>query len=213
MPTNTNEQTQANGVANRAVGQIVTTSAAAAAVTLTLGFVPRVVVVENVTDRIKDEWYAGIDENAIYASLRGILTKLDSDGSVTDTDFLSLCAPASAEPADLKTSIEAMTAKLDADGGVTGTNFAALWNPSTNTAAALKAAIAGINAKLDADGGVTDTNYAATWDAPAVSVHTVANGTRTFELDNGIVVGTDGTVTLNATMMAASKVFSWVAEG
>jgi hypothetical protein len=214
MPTNTLEQTQRHGVANHACGQFVTTSASAAAASFTLGFQPRVVRFHNVTDRISDEWFEGIDENAIYAAFLGINAKLDSDGGVTPTDFAATCNPAGATLAELETALELLTAKLDASAGVTDTNYAALWNIATGTSptvALLKASINGINAKLDADGGVTDTDYAATWNVTAVSLHTIANGTRSFEKANGIVVGADGTFTMNATAMVASKTFCWEA--
>lgn len=215
MPTNTLAQTQSHGTANRAAGQFVTTSASAAAATFTCGFQPRAIRFHNVTDRISDEWFEGMDENALYAAFLGINAKLDSDGGVTPTDFAATCNPTTATLAALETALELLTAKLDASAGVTDTNYAALWNITADepTVALLKASIAGINAKLDADGGVTDTDYAATWNMPAVSLHTVANGTRTFEKANGIVVGTDGTFTMNATAMVASKVFCWEAQG
>jgi hypothetical protein len=46
-----------------------------------------------------------------------------------------------------------------------------------------------------------------------VSLHTLANGTRSLELDNGILNNQDGTFTINATGMVASKRFSWEAIG
>lgn len=216
MPTNTAYQSQAEGVANRASGTFITTSATAAAITVTTGFVPRAVRVHNITDRISDEWFKGIDEAAIFASLNGILAKLDSDGGVTATDYAATCAPAGATLAQLETSLELLTAKLDAGAGVTDTDFAALWNIPTGTsptAALLKASVNGINAKLDADGGVTDTDYAAIWNVTNVALHTVANGTRTFNLAIGITVGDDGTFTVPAGLAIASKSFVWEALG
>jgi hypothetical protein len=212
MPTNTSVKTQSAGIINHAVGSVVTTSATAAALTLTAGFVPRVIRVHNVTDRISDEWFEGMDEESIYAAVLGVNAKLDADAGVTPTDFAATCNPASASLADLVTAVTALAVKLDASAGVTDTNFAALWTPVA-TFASLKAAINGINAKLDADAGVTDTDYAATWNVTAVSLHTVAAGTRTFEKANGILNNGDGTFTLNATMMVASKSFAWEAIG
>ena len=213
MPTNTNTTpSTSNGVSNRAQGQIVTTSAAAAALTITCGFVPRKITFENCTDRIKDEWYYGLDENGIYAAIIGITAKLDADAGVTDTDYGSLWNPTAATITALVTSLTGILAKLDADAGVTDTNYATLWTPSA-TIASLKASIAGMNAKLDADGGVTDVNYASTWNCPAIAIHTVAAGTRTFALTNGIVNNYDGTFTLNSTTMVASKTFVWEAVG
>lgn len=213
MPTNTNVVSQTMGVANHACGSISTTSAAAAALIITAGFVPRVIRFHNITDRISDEWFEGLDEEAAFAALNGVLAKLDADAGVTDTNYLATCAPASATAAALQASIVLMNAKLDADGGVTDTNYSALWNPPGSSAAQIKTAINGVNAKLDADAGVTDTNYAATWNVVANSLHTVAAGTRTFEKANGIVNNGDGTFTMNATAMVASKSFVWEAIG
>lgn len=48
--------------------------------------------------------------------------------------------------------------------------------------------------------------------ASASSIHTVANGTRTLELTNGVAVS-GNTFTLTATTMVASKVYYWEAIG
>lgn len=45
------------------------------------------------------------------------------------------------------------------------------------------------------------------------SLHTVAAGTRTLEVTNGISVGTDGTFTVKAATILASKTFAWEAIG
>lgn len=45
------------------------------------------------------------------------------------------------------------------------------------------------------------------------SLHTVAAGTRTLETTNGISVGTDGTFTVKAATIVASKTFAWEAIG
>ncbi len=109
MALTTNLRSQAAGVANHAVGRVVTDGGAAANTTFTCGFVPRVVRFHNLTDRISDEWFEGM---AAYEAL-----------------------------------------------------------------------------------------------------HTVAAGTRTLETTNGISVGTDGTFTVKAATMVASKVFAWEAIG
>ena len=49
--------------------------------------------------------------------------------------------------------------------------------------------------------------------AAASSIHTVAAGTRTLETTNGITVGTNGTFTVTATTILASKTFVWEAVG
>jgi phosphatidylserine synthase len=45
------------------------------------------------------------------------------------------------------------------------------------------------------------------------SLHTVAVGTVTLETTNGISVGTDGTFTVKAATIVASKTFAWEAIG
>lgn len=67
----TNTQSNAMGVANHAVGSVVTDAAAATAITFTLGFQPRIVRLHNLTDRISDEWYEGM---ASASSLHTIAT-------------------------------------------------------------------------------------------------------------------------------------------
>lgn len=109
MALTTDTRSQSGGIVNYAVGKIVTDSATAAAATIAVGFVPRVVRFRNVTDRISDEWYEGM--------------------------------------------------------------------------------------------------------AAASSIHTVAAGTVTLETTNGITVNTDGTFTVTATTMVASKTFAWEAIG
>ena len=108
MALTTNTMSQGGGITNRAVGQVVSDSATAAAATFTVGFIPRHVIFVNLTDRISDEWFEGM--------------------------------------------------------------------------------------------------------SAANSLHTVAAGTRTLETTNGITVGTDGTFSVTATTMVASKSFFWMAE-
>ena len=108
MALTTNTQTNSGGVSNRALGQIVSDSGAAAITVLTLGFKPRYFKFVNATDRIIDEWFEGM--------------------------------------------------------------------------------------------------------ASASSIHTVAAGTVTLDVTNGIAVS-NNTVTLTATTMVASKTFYWMAEG
>lgn len=49
--------------------------------------------------------------------------------------------------------------------------------------------------------------------AATAVLHTVAAGTRTLDTNSLIVVNSDGTVTLKAAVMVASKAFVIVAEG
>ena len=109
MALTTDTRSQSGGIVNYAVGRIVTDAGAAAATTIDVGFVPRVVRFRNVTDRISDEWYEGM--------------------------------------------------------------------------------------------------------AAASSIHTVAAGTVTLEATNGITVNADGTFTVTAVTMVASKTFAWEAIG
>lgn len=206
-------QSNSEGVTNTAVGFIVTDAGAAAAATFNVGFAPRRIAFHNLTDRISDEWYEGIDFAAVLTSIRGIAAKLDADVLVGDTNYAALWNPTSVNPYALLASMVGILAKLDADSGVTDVNYSALWTPLDLSFASFRAAIAGLNAKLDADAGVTDTNYAATWNvAGTFALHTLANGTRSLETTNGIsVVG--NTFTVTATTLAASKQFAWVAEG
>lgn len=207
-----NTQSNDNGISNRAVGTIITDAVAAAAASITLGFTPRIVRIHNLTDKISDEWYEAMDESTLFTNVRALAAKLDADAGVTDTNFAALWNPTVATLAALQTAVRGITAKLDADAGVTDTNYSSLWNPQA-TVASLRAIMAGITAKLDADTGVTDTNYAATLGINTPSLHTIANGTRTLELTNGIQVNTDRTVTFTAATLVASKVFAWEAEG
>lgn len=45
------------------------------------------------------------------------------------------------------------------------------------------------------------------------SLHTVAAGTRTLAVSGAIIVGTDGTFTIDAGLIVASKTFAWEALG
>jgi len=69
MALTTNTQSNAMGIANHAVGTIVTDAGAAADTAITLGFVPRVVRFHNLTDRISDEWFEGM---TAYSSLHTV---------------------------------------------------------------------------------------------------------------------------------------------
>lgn len=81
MALSTNTQTNSNGVVNRAVGKLVTDAAAAAAVTLNLGFVPRYVRFVNLTDRITDEWFEGMaSASSLHAVAVGTQTLETTNG-------------------------------------------------------------------------------------------------------------------------------------
>lgn len=93
MPTSTNSQTNSNGVLNHACGQIVTTSASAAALTITLGFAPRVVRFHNLTDRISDEWLEGMSSaNSLHTVAAGTRTLETSNGIAVSGNTFTLTA-------------------------------------------------------------------------------------------------------------------------
>lgn len=209
----TNTQENVFGVANHTTGAIVTDATTATSETITLGFAPRMIRFNNLTDRISDVWYLGLQEAKLQTGIRALTAKLDADAGVTDTNYGALWNPAASDLTTLRNSIRGIAAKLDLDAGVTDTNYIALWNPLTVTEAVLRASFNGILAKLDLDAGVTDTNYSSTLILTAnVALHMVAAGTVTNDVTNGIQV-VDNTFILTATTMVASKTFCWEALG
>lgn len=85
MALSTNTQTNSNGVANRAVGKIVTDAAAAAIATLNLGFVPRKFLFVNLTDRITDEWFEGMAAaSSLHTVAAGTVTLETVNGITID---------------------------------------------------------------------------------------------------------------------------------
>ena len=89
MALTTNTQSNAMGVVNHAVGQIVTDSGSAADTTITIGFTPRVVRFHNLTDRISDEWYEGMSAyNSLHTVAAGTRTLETTNGiSVSGSTF------------------------------------------------------------------------------------------------------------------------------
>lgn len=93
MPVSTDSQVNSQGVLNHATGQIVTTAATAAAHTITLGFVPRVIRFHNVTDRISDEWHSGMaSASAIHTVAAGTRTLETTNGIAVSGNTFSLTA-------------------------------------------------------------------------------------------------------------------------
>jgi hypothetical protein len=81
MTMTTNSQSNAMGITNIATGLIVTNADAAAAVTIQLGFAPRIVRFRNVTDRISDEWYEGMaSASSIHTVAAGTVTLETTNG-------------------------------------------------------------------------------------------------------------------------------------
>lgn len=89
MAFTTNTQSNSNGVANMAVGKLVSDAGAAADTTIQLGFQPRKVIFQNLTDRITDEWTEGMAAfSSLHAVAAGTLTLETTNGiSVSGNSF------------------------------------------------------------------------------------------------------------------------------
>ena len=83
MALTTNTQTNAMGVVNHAVGQVVTDAGAAADTTFTCGFQPRVIRWINQTDRITLEWYEGMAQNSAIRTVAAGTRTLDVSSGIT----------------------------------------------------------------------------------------------------------------------------------
>lgn len=93
MPFTSSVQSNSTGVLNYAVGKIVTSAAAAAAATITLGFVPRYVKFVNLTDRITDEWYEGMaSASSLHTVAAGTLTLEATNGIAVSGSSFTLTA-------------------------------------------------------------------------------------------------------------------------
>jgi len=89
----TNSQTNLAGVTNHAVGKIVSDSGTAAAVTVTLGFAPRVVRFHNLTDRISDEWLEGMDSaSSLHSVAAGTRTLETTNGIAVSGNTFTVTA-------------------------------------------------------------------------------------------------------------------------
>jgi hypothetical protein len=81
MTATTNSQSNSNGVYCFATGKIVQDATTAAALTLTLGFVPRYFRLVNLTDRITDEWFDGMAAaSSLHTVAAGTLTLETTNG-------------------------------------------------------------------------------------------------------------------------------------
>ena len=93
MALSTNTQSNAQGVINFAVGQVVTDSATAAAATFTLGFAPRHIKFVNATDRIIDEWFEGMaSASSIHTVAAGTNTLETTNGIAVSGNTFTLTA-------------------------------------------------------------------------------------------------------------------------
>jgi hypothetical protein len=88
-----NTQTNLAGVTNHAVGKVVSDSGTAAAQTFTLGFAPRVVRFHNLTDRISDEWYEGMDPaSSLHSVAAGTRTLETTNGIAVSGNTFTVTA-------------------------------------------------------------------------------------------------------------------------
>jgi hypothetical protein len=86
-------QSNTMGIANTAIGKIVTSSAAAAAATITLGFAPRHIIFVNLTDSIKDEWFEGMDSaSSNHTVLNGTQSLETTNGIAVSGNTFTLTA-------------------------------------------------------------------------------------------------------------------------
>lgn len=87
MATTVVSQSNVMSIANHAVIRATTDAATAAAATFTFGFVPRVVRVHNVTDRISQEWFEGMAAaSALNTDAAGARTLITSNGVTVGSD-------------------------------------------------------------------------------------------------------------------------------
>lgn len=87
MALTTNKQTNSEGIVNRASGNVVTDSGAAADTTFTIGFIPRVIRWVNLTDRITLEWYAGMS-----STVQSIRTVAAGTRTLDTSSFITVAA-------------------------------------------------------------------------------------------------------------------------
>lgn len=93
MAYTSSTQTNSNGVVNFAVGKIVTDATAAAAGTITLGFVPRYFKLVNLTDRITDEWFEGMaSASSLHTIAAGTVTLETTNGIALAGTTITLTA-------------------------------------------------------------------------------------------------------------------------
>ena len=93
MPFTSSTQTNSTGVVNYAVGKIVTSSATAAADTITLGFAPRKFRIINHTDRIVDEWLEGMaSASSLHTVAAGTQTLETTNGIAVSGVTVTLTA-------------------------------------------------------------------------------------------------------------------------
>lgn len=93
MATSTDSIKYNDGVQHRAFGQIVTTSATAAALTETLGFAPLHILFVNATDRIIDEWFDGMAAaTSLHTVAAGTVTLETTNGITVSGNTFTMTA-------------------------------------------------------------------------------------------------------------------------
>lgn len=93
MAVTTNTQSNTNGVTNLAVGKLVTDGGAAAALTISLGFTPRVVRFINLTDRITDDWLEGMAAaSSLHTVAAGTMTLETTNGITVSGNSFTVTA-------------------------------------------------------------------------------------------------------------------------
>lgn len=86
MALTTNTQGVSSGVVNHSTGHLVNDAGGAVVATLSLGFVPRVFRIHNVTDRISYEWYNGMtNPGAVKTVAAGTRTLETTEGPTIGT--------------------------------------------------------------------------------------------------------------------------------
>lgn len=83
MPFSTNTATHSAGQVNETVRTLVSTAATAEDTTFGNGFVPRYVCIENLTDRIKHEWYEGMAADSALKTIAAGTRTLETSGTLT----------------------------------------------------------------------------------------------------------------------------------
>lgn len=83
--TTTATQTNAIEIARVATGAYLDDAATPDAASITLGFTPRLILVDNVTDRIKLTWYEGMTSAHAVKDVAAGTRTLETSGGVTQS--------------------------------------------------------------------------------------------------------------------------------
>jgi hypothetical protein len=83
MALTTNSQTQAGGIIDLSVGQVVTDAGGAVDTTITVGFTPRYIEWVDRTNRITLQWYEGMAANSAVRTVAAGTRTLDVGSGIT----------------------------------------------------------------------------------------------------------------------------------